>query len=104
MDKDIKELIEYLDEKFEKTATKDDLASFITKFVTLDEFDQFRAEVREEFKELRASIQSLTNAVDGLVKAISDLKTEYWAMCNQLSRHEKWIQQIAEKNGLKLEY
>ncbi len=104
MDKDFSELVEYLDEKFQKTATKEDVAILAEKFLTIDEFDQFRIEVKEEFKELRVAIQSLTNAVDGLVKAVSDLKTEYWAINSQLTRHEKWIQQIAEKTGLKLEY
>lgn len=113
MDKDFSELIEYLDEKFQKTAAKEDLKDFAKKedldawaekFVTFEKFNQFRIEVRGEFKELRLSIQSLTNAVDSLVKAVSDLRTEYVAICHQLTRHEKWIQQIAEKSGVKLEY
>jgi len=122
MDKDFSELVEYLDEKFQKTAAKEDLKDFAKKedlekfatkedlkalaekFVSLEEFDQFRTEVRGEFKELRLSIQNLTNAVDSLVKAVSDLRTEYVAICHQLTRHEKWIQQIAEKSGVKLEY
>lgn len=129
MDKDNSDLIKYLDEKFRKAATKDDLDRFATKedlgglqrntqdnfkksfeifatkedldrfatkedlnelalkFVTLEEFDQFRTEVRQEFTALRETVQSLTNSVDKLVKAVSE-----------------WIQKIAEKTGVQLEY
>lgn len=122
MKEDFGELIQYLDDKFQKTATKEDLEGFATKkdleqfatkedlrgfsvnFVTLDEFDNFRAEVKEEFAAVRASINSLTNSVDKLVKAVSGLKTEYFAVSHQLSRHEKWIQKIAEKVGIELAY
>jgi len=47
-DKDIQKLKEEL-------TTKEDLA----KLVTLDEFDQFRKEVKEEFAALREVIQAL---------------------------------------------
>lgn len=60
---DIKKLKEVL-------ATKEDLA----KIVTLEEFDQFSAEIKQDLDGLRESIQSLTVAVDKLVKAVSDLK------------------------------
>ncbi len=35
-------------------------------------------------------------------KAIGNLSVEYAAISTQLSRHELWIKQIAEKVGLKL--
>ncbi|MBI2577266.1 MAG: hypothetical protein HYV77_00270 [Candidatus Wildermuthbacteria bacterium] len=46
----------------------------------------------------------MTNAVDKLAKAVDDLRIEYSAMAMQLNCHEKWIQQLAEKLGIKLEY
>jgi len=49
-------------------------------------------------------IQSLTIAIDKLVKAVENLRSEYFAIKSQLDRHEKWIHQIAEKLGIKLEY
>lgn len=84
----------------EELATKEDLA----KIVTLEEFDRFRDEIKQDLDALRESIQALTVSVDKLVKAVSDLKTEYAAITNQVNRHEKWFQQIAEKLGMKLEY
>ena len=113
MENDMRELIEYLDQKFQGTASKKDLEVFATKkdleemasnFVTFEEFDQFRAEVKEEFAAIRASLNSLTNSVDQLVKVVSDLRIEYAAVSHQLTRHEQWIQQIADKVGVKLNY
>ena len=79
-DEDIKKLIEIV-------ATKDDIK-----------------DLKQDIDGLRESVQALTVAVDRLVKSMSDLKTEYAAVVNQVNRHEKWFHQIAEKLGIKLEY
>jgi len=92
-DEDVKRLKEAL-------ATKEDLA----KIVTLEEFGQFKVEIKQDFDALRESIQALTISVDKLVKAVDDLRTDYAAITNQINRHEKWFQQIAGKLGIKLEY
>lgn len=84
----------------EVLATKEDLA----KIVTIEEFDQFKVEIKQDLDGLREMVQVLVVSVDKLVKAVSDLKTEYAAITNQVGRHEKWFQQIAEKLGMKLEY
>lgn len=104
MDQDYKELIEFLDNKFQRTAQKEDLNNLASKLVTLEEFDLFKNDIKEEFTSLRQSIQDLTNSIDKLVKAVSDLKTEYIVITSQLDRHEKWIQLLAEKLGVKLEH
>lgn len=61
-------------------------------------------ELKQDINGLRETAQALVVSVDKLVKAVSDLKTEYSAIANQLSRHEKWIQQLAGKLNIKLEY
>jgi len=61
-------------------------------------------DLRDDVASLRESVQGLTTAVDGLVGAIENLRLEYAAISTQLSRHEKWIKQIAEKAGVKLEH
>ncbi len=104
MDEDYKELVEYLDKKFQNTATKQDVESLAMNFVSLEEFDGFKTEIKQEFVDLRQSINNLTNSIDQLVKAVSDLKIEYTTVKHQLSRHEKWIEQIAGKMGLQLDY
>ena len=90
---DIKKLKEVL-------ATKEDLA----KLLTLEEFDEFKVEIKQDFGSLRESIQALTISVDKLVKAVEDMRQEYVVITGKVDRHEKWIQQIAEKLGVKLEY
>lgn len=61
-------------------------------------------ELRQDMEGLRESVQDLTTAVDRLAKAVDDLHIEYAAIAMQTTRHEKWIQQLAAKLGLKLEY
>ncbi len=92
-DKDIQKLREVL-------ATKEDLA----KIVTLEEFGQFRGEIKQDLDGLRESIQALTVSVDRLAKALDDMHQEYIAITSKVDRLEKWIQEIAEKVGIKLEY
>ncbi len=92
-DKDIKKLKEVL-------ATKEDLA----KIVTLEEFDQFKGETKQDLGGLRESIEALTVSVDKLVKAVADMHQEYVVITGKVDRHEKWIQQLADKLGIKLEY
>lgn len=92
-DEDIQKLKEVL-------ATKEDMS----KLITLDEFDQFRGEMKQNMNALRESIQGLSVSVDKLAKAVDDLRQEYGAITIEVNRHQKWIQQIAEKLGIKLEY
>ena len=88
-------------EKLKETlATKEDLA----KIVTLEEFDQFRVEIKQDLDGLQESIQSLTISVDKLAKAVDDMHQEYVVITGKVDRHERWFHQIAEKLGLKLEY
>lgn len=61
-------------------------------------------ELRQDVDGLRETVQALAISVDGLVKAVTDLNTEYASVKNQLNRHEKWLQQVAEKLDIKLEY
>ena len=92
-DKDIQKLKEAL-------ATKEDLA----KIVTLDEFDRFKVEVKQDLDGLRESVQALIISVDKLVKAVTDMHEEYVIITGKVDRHEKWFHLIADKLGIKLEY
>src|SRR3989344_2801188 len=122
MNQDFSELIEYLDEKFEKTASKEDVENLQTE--VKGDIQNFRTEVDGKFtkafdvfatkddvkeikgtlSELQETVHELVGAVDKLAKAVDDLRIEYSAMAMQLNRHEKWIQQLAEKLGIKLDY
>lgn len=80
MNKDFSELIEYLDKKFAETAKQKDLDI------------------------LTERVNSLVTSIDNLVKSITDYHEEQIAMSEKMNIHEKWIRQLAEKIGLKLEY
>ena len=84
----------------EALATKDDLA----KLITLEEFDGFRKEIKEEIFSLKEAIQSLTTSIDKLVKSVENLRNEYVAITAKVDAHEKWIKQASEKLNIKLEY
>jgi len=98
MNEDNKELVEYLDKKFVKIDERFDVLPEI--FATKDDIK----EIKEDLNGLREMVQALVVATDNLVKAVSDLRQEYIMTTAKVDRHEKWILQIAEKLGIKLEY
>ena len=99
MNQDFSELIEYLDKKFDQN-TKE-VRELRTEVVIVKEDVK---ELKTALSELQETVHELVTAIDKLAKAVDDLRIEYSAMAMQLSRHEKWIQQLAEKLGIKLEY
>ena len=96
-DKDIEKLLESL-------ATKKDLNDLSVKLLSRDEFEVAKKDIKYYINGLREMVQDLVVSVDKLVGAIDDLKQEYTMVTAKVDRHEKWIQQIAEKLGIKLEY
>ena len=101
MSQDFSELIEYLDKKFDQTATKEEVRELRTEVVAVKEDVR---ELKTTIAELQETVHELVTAVDKLAKAVDDLHIEYSVIAMQATRHEKWIQQIAEKLGLKLTY
>lgn len=104
--KDLGELRIEIKKDLENFATKKDLEKAISDsqnkmlslLVTKKEFNELKKEVEYN----RELLQGLIVSVDSLVKSISDLTAEYKAVSVQLTRHERWIKEIAEKVGLKL--
>jgi uncharacterized coiled-coil DUF342 family protein len=78
MTNDLSELIEYLDQKF--TAVDQQLA------------------------DMRADFVKLQDGVDGYAKKADAYFQEMLMLAGKVDRHEKWLHQIAEKLGVKLEY
>jgi chromosome segregation ATPase len=108
MSQDFSGLIEYLDKKFDgvdtrfdQTATKKEVGELRIEIVNLKEDVR---EIKTELVDLKETVHELVGAVDKLAKAVDDLRIEYSAIAMQTTRHEKWIQQIAEKLGIKLAY
>jgi len=79
-DKDIEKLISLL-------ATKEDVK-----------------EIRSDISDMREMLQGLMVATDKMAKSMEILGTEYSVVSKQLTRHEKWLQQLSEKVGVKLSY
>jgi predicted nuclease with TOPRIM domain len=65
---------------------------------------EFREEVKAENVELLNSINQLTNTIDRFIKRLDDIETDNTARDAQIARIERWIEQIAQKTGVKLEY
>ncbi|MEX2033203.1 MAG: hypothetical protein WD889_01410 [Candidatus Colwellbacteria bacterium] len=105
MNQDFSELVEYLDKKFASSDTKqEEIKQEVGQLqVTVAVLHEDVREIGKDLTELQATVRDLVTAIDKLAKVIDDLHTEYSAMAMQLSRHEKWIQQLAEKLGVKLE-
>lgn len=59
-------------------------------------------EIKGELSSLKELVQGLIVATDSMAKSIDKLVAEYAAISVQLSRHDKWIKQLAEKAGIKL--
>lgn len=101
MNKDFSELIEYLDKKFDQTATREEVRGLTIEIVVVKEDVR---ELKATIAQLQETVHELITSIDKLAKAVDDLRIEYSAMAIQLNRHEKWIQQLAQKLSIKLEY
>lgn len=84
MNKDFSDLVEYLDGKFAKVDS--DL------------------EYLKENKADKKDVRDLMNSIDRLANSIDAYHKEQLEMKAKMDIHEKWILQLAEKLGIKLEY
>ncbi len=98
-------------------ATKTDVQDIVSKSVNkaVDDLSeviqQFANRIDERFNQAEArmgrmeeSLARLTNTLDAFLKRLDDMETENVARDAQLARLERWIEQIATKTGVKLEY
>jgi hypothetical protein len=77
-------------------ASRDELVSI---FGTREELVQ----VQKEMVDLKTAVHVLIDSVDKLTKSMEGLKIEYLAIAEKLKRHERWIQQVAQKTGVQLD-
>ena len=64
--------------------------------------DKVRSIVQEELVEVKDNQLRTLNALDRLATAFEKLNIEYAAISEQLSRHERWIREIAKKAKVSL--
>ena len=81
--------------------TKEDIANIVDAerevFPTKGDLEAFRDDMRKDFAELQS-------AVDAYAKKADTYFQEMVMLSHKVDRHEKWILQLAEKLGLKLDY
>jgi len=103
MDKDFNELIEYLNKKFNGVDKKFDGVD--KRFDKLFDVFATKENIEEIVKNLstKEDFNNLLNAVDAYAKKADTYFQEMVMLSHKIDRHEKWIQQLAEKLGVKLE-
>ncbi len=118
MKEDFSELVKYLDKKFGKVDNEfvkigDGFVKIEDRFVKIDEkfnklFDVFAT--KEDLKKAVENLSTkddfneLLNSVDAYAKKADTYFQEMVMLGHKVDRHEKWIQQIAVKLGVKLDY
>ena len=78
--------------------TEKDFDKLIQIFPTRDDFQRLEGRMDK----LESLMHQVLQALDRLATAIEKLNIEYAAISEQLSRHERWIQQIAKQAKVKL--
>jgi len=66
-------------------------------FPSKEDFEGFKQELKTSFSDLQTSVDTYALKADNYFK-------EMTALSHKVDRHEKWIKQLAEKLGVKLEY
>lgn len=100
-EQDIQKIVKANKEIF---ATKEDLDQRFDKAFGVFATKEDIKNLKEDMNGLRESVQILILSTDRLVKSIEDPHQEFIATVAKIDRHEKWIHQIAEKVGVRLEY
>lgn len=66
-------------------------------FLTKLDFEKFKEEYKKDFSELLTSVDAYAHKADAYFQ-------EMVMLSEKVNRHDKWLLQIAEKLGIKLEY
>ena len=79
--------------------TDEDIKKLIEVFATREE-----VATKKDLEELRKDFANLQASVDAYAKKADTYFQEMVMLAHKVDRHEKWIRQIAEKLGIKLDY
>jgi len=105
MKEDFSELIQYLDGKFNNVDQK--FGTIDRKFEIVDqkliELDEDIKDVKEKMV-IKEDFQDLQTSVDAYAQKADTYFQEMVMLTHKVDRHEKWLHQVAEKLGIKLEY
>ncbi|MBU4481552.1 hypothetical protein KKH59_04585 [Patescibacteria group bacterium] len=78
-----------------------DIKKLIEVFITREEFKEAISNLANKEKE---DISKLHSAIDAYAKKADVYFQEMVMLSHQVKRHEKWLHQVADKLGIKLEY
>ena len=81
-----------------------DISTVVARVVAVVATKEDIAEIKETFADLDEKYDRQLVLLDKLVGKVDAMRLEYAAVLTQLSRHEGWIKQLAEKAGISLEY
>ena len=98
---DNSELIEYLDVKFTNINSK--FLEIDKKFLLVNGRLSNMQNILER-KSDKEDVNNLLNSVDAYAKKADAYFQEMVMFSHKMDRHEKWLHQVADKLGLKLEY
>ena len=73
------------------------IGAFKEVFPTKVDFDGFKDEYRKDFSDMQTSVDAYAFKADKYFQ-------EMLMLTHKVDRHDKWLHQIAEKLGVKLEY
>ena len=79
--------------------TNEDVQKLIEVFATRDE-----VATKADLEEIRKDFSDLQVSIDAYAKKADTYFQEMVMLSHKVDRHEKWILQLAEKLGLKLDY
>lgn len=101
MNEDYKELVEYLDKKFIKVDEeiidlKENVVDLKTQVLSIEKSLQEKSD--------KSDINNLTSSIDAYAHKADTYFQEMVMLSHKVDRHEKWLQKLAEKLGVKLEY
>ena len=83
--------------KEDLTGVKNELNLVKVNMATKEDLNQFEKELKGEFNQLQT-------AVDNFAKKTDNYFQEVAALNSKVNRHEKWIQSLASKLEINLEY
>jgi uncharacterized coiled-coil DUF342 family protein len=78
-----------------------------------DEFTKLYKYMQTEFKDIKSTLEQtatkeelnkLSSAVDAYAKKVDDYTQEMLMLAHKVDRLERWINKIASKTGVKLDY
>ena len=103
---DYSELVEYLDKRF--TTVDKRFNSVDGRLIGVDKrfiaVDREFVSIHAEFADLKKDFRQLQTAVDAYAKKADTYFQEMVMLAHKVDRHEKWLQKLADKVGVKLDY